>query len=77
MIQDVSNIEQPKAMKMLKNVRDENSTDRDDYLEKLNEDLSCGDTIKNTEFFETDDKFKTGKQRDTAKIEKNDGRGDG
>nr|XP_034183029.1 uncharacterized protein LOC117605613 isoform X1 [Osmia lignaria] len=77
MIQDVSNIEQPKAVKMLKNDDDGNSTDREDYFEKLNEDLSCGDTIKNTEFSETDDKSKTGKQHDTAKIPKNDGRGDG
>ena len=55
---------------MLKNDDDGNSTDREDYLEKLNEDLSCGDTIKNTEFSETDDKSKTGKRRDTAKIAK-------
>lgn len=75
-IKDKSDTEQLKVVKMIQN--DYEESDREDSFEELDEDLSCGDTVKNTQRSEKDNKkSKTRKELNATKIEKDDGRGDG
>lgn len=76
-ITDKSDTEQLKVVKMIQNNCEENNSDREDCFEELNEDLSCGDTAKNTQFLESDtNKTQTCKEFEATKIKKNDGGGD-